>query len=1603
MKKTKIETAIVSLLGDKKSLESPAAKHIHIKTPNIPVCSSHNFEEEEENHIQELLNSLLLTNDTCLMDVEIPVSYKVHNKLFEEVIIIGQQQVYIYNTHFINLKLHDVLRRMSVTLIQLEMSQCNVDNMSELICSQGNYLKMCKSLRYLNLSRNNLTDIPSCIIELNKSLQFLNLSGNKIGQFNSDNLLRKLNELIPTSVLVLHLTGNPVHTSTSSVSYRSSMINAFPSLYILDGYILLYREKYQHLNNIFSNLSFNYFISDIKLPMHVYHIAYSSSDNNNNNRIDGVIKLCQNLSNRINPIFVIQKACKHYLAIKRYHIFTSNGVINRFQSYCRSFILKNRLRNEMKSILQEQQQEYLLGYANGSLSMGILLKILHKFVTGGITRWRRRKSAIKIQLWYKRMYYQRYYERQHYKKNHYHGLCVPIFYYDEALEILHNIVQKYNKKHGINIAINTDNRTICGSEDVTIRKLDRIGLCKVMIRCKSKLARNYRYILHHLSDKSAESATISMDQMVQYASLKQWKQFVTIKRRPNRIKYEYNRFVTNESLMRSVDKFQDAAIPLYLIKIPDQDLLQDYFRSLTKKQMVYVYHDQYVFNHIAATMIQKRFRNNVLRKNMSSALIPKLLQQRAAIAIQRIWRFYRTVIRRLHFLRSVHSQVNGIGNTTLFMDSWLYYIAIRSQYLLPMTTNCYPEFAGVPIISGEGKVSFYSFYSNHDDTSSITVPTTQEVGNPDYINSFSDEIDIMKLQEQYDNISIGGYMSKQVNTNRIGFPSWLCFSLPLAKNCATIANRSAYAYGIYDILTTDVDVKLTPLQLDDQGTIYNVIKLQFSSIAEAKARCASLMLLTYSFYNHTSLKLLTERQMESYLFEKKGDILSKMHTANPIHCIESCVHLEDSIPHLVQSYETSMQDYIRFRYMIESMKAEQFNQNIADEDVKREFLLSKQIELYTKKLPIVHTINKHSIYNDTTSADITQVGHYPVFDDLTRESTKQYEQSQYSMIENEVVGNDVDGDDEDEDRIEVKELLLEILQRIENNFVNSNQIDNGSISIVSMHKSQLNSLEDSQVVSVNHLPGDTITESLVLSLGSSPVLRGNIKKRPVTAPNDRRPITPLNNDNIIKMNQVRTRVSTPINLRSIRTSSLWSTERLLYWCSRNQMNDQGTASRLELLQYNMHRAVSPMRSITPSMKDNRTAVKHDVLDVDISYNSTHSPDTYRPSKSHLHVYLDNTKSTEIICDDMNSPSVPVTPNPFIDTHKQQSWKEKLYDEKRKSVENYIEIESNLMKEYHLKKELELIMKQKNIKNSKNIKSTIPITTPITAPITLPFAIPLYVPKTPKINEIKSEILVNPNELLKRESIIELKNKKKIEKEAADLVAAFMKHSNKTNILLAKKYYNKKVKHLASKNKIKNSRQIIDLPNPSVPTVTIQTVTDTYLPEQSSELAKLQNVTLSNYGMITLDSIMDDSIISDEPFIKVTENQVNIEKKILFKPVNMNEEVSFTRGSNTAPSPPSKSIPTRQKIRSSYGKRPNTSHMTPPTLMQRQYNPLPVDNNLNTHSIISEPTESMWKEVTKEDRDHYRKIANDFNVAANKKYNEKIIQIPRISYKFDTSF
>ena len=1374
-----VQTSLSALFPRCGKFVLAAPRHLMLHTPTI----YHNFEEEEENLVQDLLSSLLLTNDPCLLDVTIPVTYKVRDKLFEEVIVLGQQQVYIYNIHFINLKLHDVLRRMSVTLIQLEMSQCNLDNMSELICSQGNYLKMCKSLRYLNLSCNNLTDIPTCIIELNKSLQFLNLSGNKIGQFNSDTLLRNLNELIPTSVLVLHLSGNPVHTMTSSVSYRSSIINAFPSLYILDGFILLYREKYQHLNYIFSNFSFNYFFSDIKLPMHTYHIAFSNSHCNNSDRMDRVVKMCRNVSNRINPIFVMHKACKRYLAIKRYHVFTSNGVINRFQSHCRSFVLKNRLRNEMKTILEEQQQEHLLAYASGSLSMGILLKILHKFVTGGLTRWRRRKSAIKIQVWYKKKYYQRYRERQHYQKNHYGGLCVPIFYYDEALEILHSVVQKYNKQHGSNIAINTDNLTISGSDDIAIRKLDHIGLCKVMIKCKSKLARNYRYIPHRLSKFSSDEPLASIDQMVQYASLKQWKQFTTIKRRPSRVKCEYYRFVQNEPLMRSLVKFKDAAIPLYLIKIQDQELLQDYFRNLTQKQMVYVYHDQHVFNHVAATIIQKRIRNSILRKNMSSALIPKLLQRRAAVAIQRAWRFYRTIVRRLTFLRSVHSQVSGISNTVLFMDSWLYYIAIRSQYLLPVTTNCYPEFAGVPVISAEGKVAFHSFYADHDDNASIVLPVTQGFYYPDGTNSFSDEVDITKLQENCDNISIGGYISRQAHTHRIGFPSWLCFSLPLAKKNDAITKRCSYSYGIYDILTTDVDVKLASLQLDDHGKMYNVIKLQFSSIAEAKARCASLLLLTYSFYNHTALKLLTEIQVDSYLLDKKSDILSKMHATNPTHCVESCIHLEDNIPHIIQSYDSSMQDYIRFRYMIESMKAEQFNQSIADEDLNREFTLSRQLELCTKNLPTVQAIKKYSVYNDNTSTDITQVGHYPIFDDFTRESTKQYNQSQGSSVESRVFGNEYNGDaeivaisnkvvDEDKlwsfennnDSVEVKELVLEILRRIETNFANSNHMENGSISMVSVHNSQLNSLEDSQVVSVNHLTSYPINESLVLSLGSSPAqVRG--KKRPVTAPNHRRPVTALNNDNVVNIRPERNRVSTPANLRSIRTTSLWSTERLLYWCSRNQINDQGTAMRLELLQYNMNRAVSPLRSITPSVKDSMTTAKHDVLDVDMSYNS--------PAKLNLHVYLGKTNNTEILCDHMNSSSPPLAPNPLIDTQK-QSWKEKLLDEKRKSVEESMQMESALLKDYHLKKELELIMKQKNVQNSKsiNIKSTIPIT----APITLPFAVPLYVPRAQSAVDVKPENVLSHHESPKRESIIELKNKKIKKQQEKEAVTYSLTHS-----------------------------------------------------------------------------------------------------------------------------------------------------------------------------------------------------------------------------------
>ena len=49
------------------------------------------------------------------------------------------------------------------------------------------------------------------------------------------------------------------------------------------------------------------------------------------------------------------------------------------------------------------------------------------------------------------------------------------------------------------------------------------------------------------------------------------------------------------------------------------------------------------------------------------------------------------------------------------------------------------------------------------------------------------------------------------------------------------------------------------------------------------------------------------------------------------------------------------------------------------------------------------------------------------------------------------------------------------------------------------------------------------------------------------------------------------------------------------------------------------------------------------------------------------------------------------------------------------------------------------------------------------------------------------------------------------------------------------------------------------------------------------------------------------------------------------------------------------------------------------------------NELNFIELIQ-----LWRELAC----HYRKIANDINATTNKKRNEKIIQIPKISYKLD---
>ena len=289
--------------------------------------------------------------------------------------------------------------------------------------------------------------------------------------------------------------------------------------------------------------------------------------------------------------------------------------------------------------------------------------------------------------------------------------------------------------------------------------------------------------------------------------------------------------------------------------------------------------DIMVCERVAAISIQRYFRGIIVRKRRFKENLLVLIRRRACVAIQRCWRLSAGLWRRFKLLGSISKHCKAIDSSTLYLDIGLFYSLLRMQrtIALPSSLALFPEFRGMPVISNEGHCMFCNLEADCQPPSSeeakkiVCTPTGYD-GTELQDNSL----------DLRDSFLFADFLQESYNENlcvRFGIPLWIPWRPRvynrLMKDTATpgyIESRSSLEWPLFNLLVKNVDLNIEEvsplLSLEQKGRLHRkyapkimnqpirVIRLQFSSIAEAKCRSAMIMLCTYDYVSRTCVKLM---------------------------------------------------------------------------------------------------------------------------------------------------------------------------------------------------------------------------------------------------------------------------------------------------------------------------------------------------------------------------------------------------------------------------------------------------------------------------------------------------------------------------------------------------------------------------------------------------------------------------------------------------------------------------------------------------------------------------------------------------------------------------
>lgn len=769
-------------------------------------------------------------------------------------------------------------------LVAVDLKNCSI--------SDADLLYACRNLRWAYLSENFIEKLPNCLPDMT-CLEYLDLSNNQISTATDLLILGRA----PSTLLYLNLDGNFV---TRLPRYRNFVISSVKSLLGLDSFVVADEERIPGALHKSPYCSGH---PNMYIPPPFVKYTFMRSSTMVHKKLNMMCKRLRALKSSNSPVIRIQRACKDWFARRKYAPLI--WAVVQLQAYFRGRRFRRILRQELEEIIADawvlapQIQQQTEDERNR------LAVIIQQQWKNYYNRKRYFICMSRIKLWLQRAVWRRRIFLKQFEQLGVTGVYVPegFLYEIDNSEIVAAVLAQIGIYPATSFSL-TDKLVYYHVTDCFLKERS--------IRAGQESKKAYR-------KKMAKWVNSPVTVWKRHAKPKEAAALDKLRLRGMCFGPDDSAYLKTRSSSNIISGSTDR---VYHCFCPDPLVLRQLsaiFRSLNPP--IAVHWDVLVLRGAAAAEIQRVWRGARRRSVMANMLISILLKRRAAVAVQRWWRYRSTLYRRFQLLSQLSEASAAVTTPFLFLDPWTYYLLIRCRRRceVPYSMTHFPEFEYDVVFDGHtddflfGRRIYRKSCATDalpDDQSNCFLtsePNYQEYGHSSASNNATSQAEALLRQNHVRHVGslasdlwvsdLDRVSGRQLE--RFGLSLWLGRRIRVLDIDDRRYQHSEEDDKIFDeLLTRRLQVTLQSILYKPSATSnkqnnnsdgrtgslvvgqgaklstststvtaietgYRVVEMKFASLEEARTRCALIMLLTYDASSWSSIRPMSLKEMET--------------------------------------------------------------------------------------------------------------------------------------------------------------------------------------------------------------------------------------------------------------------------------------------------------------------------------------------------------------------------------------------------------------------------------------------------------------------------------------------------------------------------------------------------------------------------------------------------------------------------------------------------------------------------------------------------------------------------------------------------------------------